>query len=143
MRSLTTVLVASLVIAPAQAQQAAGATMTQGAGLLPLMLNLLLVLGIILLLGWFFARSKKFGSSQHGALEVVATRMVGNRERLVVVQVGDEQVLLGITASHITPLHTLNEPLATSTTQTPIAGGFAAKLKAFRDPHGVADKSQS
>lgn len=134
MRSSITLIMVLATVGSASAQESTGATMAPGTGLLPLALNLLLVLGIIVLLGWFFARTRNFRPSQQGGLDIIATRMVGNRERLVVVQVGEDQVMLGITASQITPLHTLREPLPASEHHMTLASGFAAKLNAIRRP---------
>lgn len=66
---------------------------------------------VILALAFFY---KKFGQSFSGMrkeLSVLATLSLGTREKLMVVQVGNEQILLGVTHQHITKLHDLKDPL--------------------------------
>ncbi|MGB5855771.1 MAG: flagellar biosynthetic protein FliO [Oceanisphaera sp.] len=76
-------------------------------------LSSLLVIGIILVLGWLLRRLR--GASLLGGsrqLKVVSSLALGQRERLVVVQVGEEQYLLGVTAQQISGLGKLDIPLA-------------------------------
>jgi len=42
---------------------------------------------------------------------MIGSRALGPRDRLVLVQVGEEQILLGITPGRITPLHVLKSPV--------------------------------
>jgi len=44
-------------------------------------------------------------------LNVVSVLSLGQRERIVVVQAGEEQLLLGVTSPQITTLHVLETPL--------------------------------
>ena len=57
---------------------------------------------------------------------------MGARERIVLVQVGTKQLLLGIAPGQISTLHVLNEPLeAVSDAHPHLQGqGFAEKLSA-------------
>jgi len=47
----------------------------------------------------------------HSGLNIVSALPLGQRERIVVVQVGDEQLLLGVTSTQINTLHVLEKPL--------------------------------
>jgi len=73
---------------------------------------LILVVSLILALGWLLKRMPGFarGGSQ-GALRLVASLPVGARERVVVVDVGGTQLLLGVGAGGVRTLHTLETPL--------------------------------
>lgn len=88
------------------------------------MLSLFVVVMVIMMLAWLAKKSRVFGSN-HKHLNVVATMPLGPKERLMVVQVGDEQVLLGVTGQQINLLKSLSEPLVTDTIQ---ANPFANKL---------------
>lgn len=102
-----------LVIAamvPAAARAAEPATLP-ASGVGGMILNLALVLLLVLVCGWIYARGPARLRSAGGGLDIVASRQVGSRERLAVVQVGDEQVLVGITANGISHLHTLATPI--------------------------------
>lgn len=92
---------------------------------------LIVVLGVF----WLFARLMKQlqgskGSGDSG-LQIVGSLAVGQRERLLVVQAGDEQMVLGVTAHQISKLHVLNKPLLGSAiTATESGNDFRQKLKA-------------
>ena len=72
---------------------------------------LLLVLALIVGLGWLLKRLPGSGFRPSEGLKLVTSLNVGARERLVVVEVNGQQLLLGVTANGITTLHVLPEPL--------------------------------
>lgn len=73
---------------------------------------LVLVVGLILALGWVARRMPGFrAGGRHSALRVVDSLTLGPRERVVVVAVGNTQLLLGVGAGGTRTLHTLAEPL--------------------------------
>ncbi|MGY5327716.1 flagellar biosynthetic protein FliO [Pseudomonas protegens] len=77
-----------------------------------LVLGLLLVIGVIFFLAWLLRRVQQAGPAGKGqVIELIGSRALGPRDRLVLVQVGNEQILLGLTPGTITPLHVLKEPV--------------------------------
>lgn len=94
--------------------------------LLQTMLGLILVLGCIVLVAWLLKRSNSFHTAASGQLKVIAGLPLGTRERAVLVQVGDKQLLLGVTSQQVSLLHTLETPLST---EQPAQGDFANKLR--------------
>jgi len=92
---------------------------------------LIVVLGVF----WLFARLMKQlqgtkGSGDSG-LQIVGSLAVGQRERLLVVQAGDEQMVLGVTAHQISKLHVLGKPLLNPALPATESGNdFRQKLKA-------------
>ncbi len=74
-------------------------------------LALLGVLALIVGLGWLLKRMPGSGFKPAEGLRVVASLNVGAKERVVVVDVNGEQLLLGVTAGGINTLHRLPEPL--------------------------------
>lgn len=74
-------------------------------------LALVLVVGLILLLGWLARRMPGIGRASNDSLRVVASLALGPRERVVVVEVGTTQLLLGVGQSGIRKLHALAQPL--------------------------------
>ncbi|MCF7202760.1 flagellar biosynthetic protein FliO [Pseudomonas oligotrophica] len=82
-----------------------------GAQLSKLLLGLLLVIGLIFLLAWLLRRVQHLNPRGPQAIKLVSSQALGPRERLVLVQVGGEQVLIGLSAGRITPLHVLKEPV--------------------------------
>ena len=72
---------------------------------------LLLVLGLILGMAWVLKRLPGSGFRPAEGMKLVASLNVGAKERVVVVEVNGQQLLLGVTAGGINALHTLPEPL--------------------------------
>ncbi|MEO6169378.1 MAG: flagellar biosynthetic protein FliO [Lysobacter sp.] len=89
---------------------------------------LLLVVGLILALAWLAKRMPGVGAAAvvNPALRVVGSLALGPRERVVVVEVGQTQLLLSIGAGGTRALHTLAEPLpATGASPSPFASLLA------------------
>ncbi|MBA4287610.1 MAG: flagellar biosynthetic protein FliO [Pseudomonas sp.] len=82
-----------------------------GGQVLQLLLGLLLVVGVIFLLAWLMRRVQQIVPRGGQVIKILATQALGPRDRLVLVQVGGEQVLLGLTPGNITSLHVLKEPV--------------------------------
>lgn len=76
-----------------------------------IMLSLVLVLAIIFLAAWLLRRYGRFPGVADGHLKVLGALSVGQRERILLLQVGSEQILVGVTTSKITTLHQLEEPV--------------------------------
>jgi len=77
--------------------------------LIKLVLGLVIVLMLFSALAWLVRRFGLggFTNSSTGELNVLESLSLGSRERLIIVQVGKEKLLLGITAGQISKLHTL------------------------------------
>ncbi len=75
-----------------------------------MILSLFMVLALIIVSAFVL---KRFNIAQQGTnqLSVVTSLPLGAKERVVVVQVGDKQLLLGVTAQQVTLLERLVEPL--------------------------------
>lgn len=82
-----------------------------GGQLSKLLLGLLLVIGLIFLLAWVLRRMQRLNPRGNQAIKLISSHALGPRERLLLVQVGSEQILLGLSAGRITPLHVLEEPV--------------------------------
>ncbi|WP_339480349.1 flagellar biosynthetic protein FliO [Pseudomonas sp. RL_5y_Pfl2_73] len=97
-------------VATAAAAPAAGSGIA--GQLAQLLLGLLLVLGLIFFLAWLLRRVQQAGPTGKGqVIDIVGSRALGPRDRLVLVQVGSEQILLGLSPGTITALHVLKEPV--------------------------------
>ncbi len=73
--------------------------------------SLVLVIGVILLLAWLLKRMQVPALGQPKGLRIVSQLPVGTKERIAVVQVGEEQFLVGITSQSIQTLAKLEKPL--------------------------------
>ncbi|UUQ63892.1 flagellar biosynthetic protein FliO [Pseudomonas fuscovaginae UPB0736] len=118
-------LAAEPAVTAAAAPAAGGGMVGQ---LTQVVLGLLLVLGVIFVLAWLIRRVQQAGPTGKGqVIELVGSRVLGPRDRLVLVQVGNEQILLGLTPGTITPLHVLKEPVKV-TSGEPATPEFAQRL---------------
>lgn len=78
-----------------------------------MILSLLIVLLVVIISAYIL---KKFQITAQGgtqALKVITSVHLGSKERVVVVQVADKQLVLGVTAHQINLLDTLDEPIDT------------------------------
>ncbi len=92
-------------------------------GLLQAVLGLALVVALIFLCGWALRRLGLQPAGNAQLLKVVASTMVGQRERVVVLEIGDAWLVLGVAAGHISALHTLPaKELSTPQASTTIRG---------------------
>lgn len=113
--------------AAAAAPSAAPAGSGMAAQLGQLALGLLLVVGLIFVLAWLLRRVQQLGPRGGQVIQLVATQALGPRDRLVLVQVGGEQILLGLSAGRIAPLHVLKEPVQLAEAQA-ASPEFAKRL---------------
>jgi flagellar protein FliO/FliZ len=91
-------------------------------------LGLAAVLGLILAAGWVMKRSA-LGKSAPGMIKVLAGAAVGQRERIVIVEVADVRMVLGVAPGQVTTLHSI--PLAEVRKRDVENTGAAAELKAW------------
>ena len=95
-------------------------------GLLQATLGLALVLGLIVAAAWV---AKRFtpGALRGGMpLTIVASQAVGQRERVVIVEVADQWLVLGVAPGRVSALSTL--PKGTLTAPPPATANFASAL---------------
>jgi flagellar protein FliO/FliZ len=132
--------------APATAPVAVPVSGALGAGvggqLLQLVLGLLLVVGLIFVLAWLMRRVQRAGPAGGQVIELVGSRALGPRDRLVLVQVGNEQVLLGVSPGSITALHVMNEPVAVPETRN-TTPEFARRLVEALGNKGMSGRREN
>ncbi|MEE9336309.1 MAG: flagellar biosynthetic protein FliO [Granulosicoccaceae bacterium] len=96
------------------------------------LLKMSLALAVVLGLLWgFTALLKRFQApslQSKSGLKLISTYNLGQREKLLVMQVGDQQLLLGVSSSSISTLHVLPAPLDLQTSDE--TGSFKKTLNA-------------
>ncbi|WP_026304831.1 MULTISPECIES: flagellar biosynthetic protein FliO [unclassified Thioalkalivibrio] len=105
--------------------------------------GLVLVIGAIVVLGWILRRTQGGLNRGSQVIEIVAARSVGTRERLVLVQVGDEQVLVGVAPSGMRTLHTMRESVVAPVGETPDFSSALKRAVTRRAPPGSSERGQS
>lgn len=76
-----------------------------------LTLSLVLIIGIIFALSWLLKRFRIPGSRSRGEIAVLDELAVGPRDRIVLIGVGESQVLVGIGANGMVALTPLAQPI--------------------------------
>ena len=74
-------------------------------------LSLLLVLAAVFAAAWVVRRLRGMGKFGNNAIEILADAPLGTKERAVLIQVGKQQLLLGVAPGQVTMLHVLQEPI--------------------------------
>jgi flagellar biosynthetic protein FliO len=69
------------------------------------------ILLLIVTLGYVAKRANKGGLLGAGAMRVVASLNLGVKEKLVLIEVGEEQLIIAVGAAGISKLHTLAVPM--------------------------------
>jgi flagellar protein FliO/FliZ len=128
-----TALAAEPALAQATATPAFGSA--PATGLAQVALSLLVVIAAIVACGWLYRRTQGLrGGPGGGVFRVVASQPLGPRERIVVVEIGGKQLVLGLTASQVSTLHVFDEPVVARTPggqgNERGGAGFAARLRA-------------
>ena len=79
-------------------------------GLFQVVIALVIVIAAIAGSAWLMRR---FGPTQMGpggAMRVIGGVMIGPRERLVLVEVNDTWLVIGVTPGHVSPVHSMPRP---------------------------------
>ncbi len=117
----------SLLSYPALASEKSVTMLVPGPSLslLQVSLSLVIVLLAIFMVAWL-ARRYMPGTATAGVVRIVGGVQLGNRERVVVLEIGEQWVMVGVTASQISALTTLPRQ-EISPTET--GGAFSSHLK--------------
>ena len=87
------------------------------AGLAQVTLSLMLVLAAVFAAAWIVRRMRNFGRPGAGAINIIADVALGQKERAVLIQVGAQQLLVGVAPGRVNTLHVLAEPVLTNDAQ--------------------------
>lgn len=106
-----------------------------------MLFGLFAIVAFIFGVAWLIKRMGTLNPSHSNNLKIIAGLSVGQRERIVVVQVMDEQLLVGITQSNIQLLSKLEQPIPAPNMHS--LGGFPEKLQSamnsFKKKSAVGD----
>lgn len=113
-------------------------TTSSASQLASLLGGLILILGLIYGLSWFVKRFSQGGFMQNPTMKIVSAMPLGTRERVMLVDVGGKQLLLGVTATQINTLHVFDEPVVASDKSQPVTSDFSQKLMTILQQKTVA-----
>ncbi|BAO44316.1 flagellar biosynthetic protein FliO [Thiolapillus brandeum] len=110
------------------------AGMDVGHQLVQVLGSLGIVLALVLVLAWLARRLSSSRIMQTKGLRLMGGISLGGKERIVLVQVGDRQLLIGVAPGNLRTLHVLDQPLNGKLSQ---AGGFEEQISQLMDkPQG-------
>ncbi|OMH30042.1 flagellar biosynthetic protein FliO [Motiliproteus sp. MSK22-1] len=95
--------------------------------ILQMLFGLGLVVALIFTLAWLLKRIGGVGGFAQSGLRVVATLPLSTRERAVLVQAGDKQLLLGVAPGRVNLLETFDKPVIDSASTS--GNQFSHRLK--------------
>ncbi|OGT19970.1 MAG: flagellar biosynthetic protein FliO [Gammaproteobacteria bacterium RBG_16_57_12] len=134
MASCTVLAISQLPAIAMAADQAATTKAPAGnlsyTGMITMTLGLVVVLGMIFGVAWLFRRLGQHHGVASGSLKALAGLPLGARERLVLIQVGDKQILLGVTPNTVQTLHVLENNIKPADVRHAFnkQGSFAERL---------------
>ena len=76
-----------------------------GGTVIEMVFYLMLVVAVIFLCAWLFRRMGGMGVGATGLIKILTAISLGSRDRIVLIQVGEKQMLLGISPGRINTLH--------------------------------------
>jgi flagellar protein FliO/FliZ len=100
-------------------------------GIIEMLGGLIFVVLLIFALAWLFKRmgSNSFGLG--GVIRVLAAMSLGNRDRIALIEVGEKQMLIGISPGRISTLHVFDEPVELAEGRVAVDSDFASKLQSM------------
>lgn len=133
------VYAADVVPAGGATASSAATAPASSAGMLQVMIGLILVLAVLMVIAWGM---KKISGGKHaggGAIKIVGGVHVGNRERILVIEVANEWIVVGVTATSINALSTMPKQEGVDLSPTlPLAKNFSTWLQQTIDKRNTA-----
>jgi flagellar protein FliO/FliZ len=93
--------------------------------------GLAIVIVTILVCFWLLRFSGAIPHAQHDVIRTISTASLGPRERVVLVEVGDTQILIGVTSAQMNALHVLDSPVSTIEKPVPHGNSLSQHLRAL------------
>ena len=127
---LALVLTLCLDTAAATSPPAAGPALPSG-GVAQVVVGLAAVLALIVSLVWLLKRFSGLRGTGSGLIRILGGAAVGQRERIVLVEVGGTWLLIGVAPGQVRTLHSMpkNESSAVLEAPAPTEDGFAGWLR--------------
>lgn len=104
-----------------------------------MILSLLMVLALIFISALLLKRFN-FTQQNSGQMKVISSLSLGVKERLVVAQVGEQQLVLGVTSQQITLIKSLEEPITAN--QPENTSALTGNILAFLQKNNFNNKSK-
>ena len=100
-------LIASLISTCGVARAGSGNTAVSDASMLQVVLGLGFVLALMAGLAWLLRRFGGMQQGAAGAIKILGGAAVGQRERVVLVEIADTWLVIGVAPGHVSALHSM------------------------------------
>lgn len=101
-----------------------------------IVIGLMVVVGLIFAIAWMARNVLHIKPAVHGKFRILGGVNMGAREKVVLLEVGDTQLVLGVSPGRIQTLHVLDEPLPTEEKPTQEKLTFSRVLKHLNNNQG-------
>lgn len=119
-----------LLIAASTAAMPVAAASSADLNIATTIASLGLVVALILFLAWLLRRMRFPGlNGAQGGMKIVSQVPLGQKERLIVLQVNNEQLLIGVTSHQVSLIKKLDEPLQPNEKKTDFASQLGQLMK--------------
>jgi len=95
---------------------------------LQMVLGLCFVLAVIFGLAWVIRRMGQFAAPANGQVKILGGVNVGQREKVVVIQIADTQLVVGVAPGQVNALHVFDKPALTNAGKA-ASESFASRLQ--------------
>ena len=92
-------------------------------------LGLMVVVVAIVAMAWMIKRIGHIQTRSSGAMKILGGVPVSQRERIILLQVGKEQIVVGVAPGQINTLHVLKEPIDVDAPTQTVQGSFYDRLQ--------------
>ncbi|MBY0578140.1 MAG: flagellar biosynthetic protein FliO [Burkholderiales bacterium] len=106
-------------------------------GMLQMFLGLVLVLAMLIAAAWLVKRFSVQSKIPGGAIRVIAGAAVGQRERVVLIEVGETWLLVGVAPGHVSALHTMRKVEIATDESPQQEKGFPSWLRQVMEKRNV------
>lgn len=93
--------------------------------------SLVLVVAAIVLCGWLYSRSQGLRTRGGGLINIIATQPLGPKERILLIEVADKQLVVGMTSTQVSTLHVFDEPVLRAEPDADPRLNFGDRLKSI------------
>jgi flagellar protein FliO/FliZ len=73
-----------------------------------ILVSFLVVIGFIFFMAWLMRRSGRFGYGSGQVIKIISSISLGMREKILVIEVGGENIVVGVAPGQIRTLHVLD-----------------------------------
>jgi len=99
------------------------------------------VVALIFATAWVLRKAGGGVLAGSANMRIIAGISVGTREKVLLVDVGGKQVLIGVAPGRVSSLHCFDEPVLSNT--EPLESDFAQKIRRFMQPGAPGDSSSN